>query len=51
MRGSRNMCNRCGTLIVKSGFADPYTCRWCEVETDFGSPGSSGSPYSNLDRA
>ena len=45
MKGSRNMCNRCGTLIVKSGFADPYTCRWCEVETDF------GSPYPRLDRA
>lgn len=43
MKGSRNMCTRCGTLITKTSFIDPYLCRWCEVDTDF------SDIYGNLD--
>ncbi len=34
MKGARNMCTRCGTIILKSSFTDPYLCRWCNIETD-----------------
>ncbi|MBI3034409.1 hypothetical protein HYY72_04570 [Candidatus Woesearchaeota archaeon] len=43
MKGTRLKCTRCGNLIVKSSFINPYLCRWCQLETDF------SDTYSYLD--
>ncbi len=39
----RNMCTRCGTLITKTSFLDPYLCRWCEIDIN------PEDIYANLD--
>lgn len=43
MKGSKAICARCSTLIIKGGF-DPDICRWCELEVDF----SGNQPFNNL---